>query len=141
MALARWEAEEARVRAAPCDVCVHQVEHVTRVQLEPLACDGLPLFVVLLVSAERWTFVVLGLHGRFVGARAVWVTAFVLDGHVVPVCYEFASEHPLYCGCLWPDHVCWVAWGYRVEPGREPCLLVLGDGGYRGVVVGGEEVQ
>ena len=44
-------------------------------------------------------------------------------------------------GVLPPGHTSWVVWGYCVKRGGEPYLLVRGDGGAGGVVVGGDEVQ
>ena len=70
----------------------------------------------------------------------MWVAAIVLYGYAVWVCL-LVGECPCRRGCSSPGYVCWVAWGYCVKPGREPCLLVGGGGGVGGVVVGGDEVQ
>ena len=70
----------------------------------------------------------------------VWVAAVVLYGHAFWVC-PLVGERPCRRGCLSLGYVCWVAWGYCVKPGGEPCLLVGGGGGGGGVVVGADEVQ
>ena len=71
---------------------------------------------------------------------AVWVAAVVLYGHAFLVC-SLASECPCRRRRSSRGHVRQVAWGYRVKPGGEPCLLVSGGGGGWGVIVGGDEVQ
>ena len=70
----------------------------------------------------------------------MWVAAVQLYGHVLWVC-PLVGECPCRRGCLSPGYVCWVAWGYRVKPGGEPCLLAGGGGGGGGLVVGEDEVQ
>ena len=70
----------------------------------------------------------------------MWVAAVVLYGHAFWVC-PLAGECPCRRGCSSPGYVCWVAWGHRVKPGGEPCLLVGGGSGLGGVVGGGDEVQ
>ena len=68
------------------------------------------------------------------------VAALVLSGHALWVC-PLVGECPCRRGCSSPGYVCWVARGYRVKSGGEPCLQVGGGGGGGGVVVGGDEVQ
>ena len=66
----------------------------------------------------------------------MWVAAVVLYGHAVrSLVYVHVALG------VWVQATC-AGWfgGYRVKPGREPCLLVGGGGGGRGVVVGGDEV-
>ena len=70
----------------------------------------------------------------------MWVAAVVLYGRAFWVC-PLAGECP---GCHQRSSLGSVhrlAWGYRVKPGGEPCLLVSGGGGGRGVIIGGDEVQ
>ena len=70
----------------------------------------------------------------------MWVAAVVLYGHAFWVC-PLVGERPCRCGCPGPGYVRWVVRGYLAKPGGEPRLLVGGDGGGWGVVVGGDEVQ
>ena len=80
--LGRWgEAEEAPVGVPLGDVHVHQVEDVSRIGVDSLACDGLPPFLLFFVTAEGGAFALQGAHGCFMRSRAVWVAAAVLYGY------------------------------------------------------------
>ena len=72
-------------------------------------------------------------------SRAVWVAAVVLYGHAVWVC-PLAGKCPCRCGRSSRGRLRRVAWGYRVKPGGEPCLLESHRGGGGGVIVSGDEV-
>ena len=133
-------AEGAPVRVPLGDVCIHQVEEVSRMGLGPLACNGLSPFPLLFVAAECWAFVLQEAHGCFKRPRAVRVAAVVLYGYAFWFC-PLAGEYPFCRGCLTPGHMCWAARRYCVKPGGEPCLLVRGGGGGGRLVVGGHEVQ
>ena len=51
------EADEAPVWAPLGDIRVHQVEEVSRIGVELLACDGLSPLLVVFVGAEGGAFV------------------------------------------------------------------------------------
>ena len=139
--LGPWgEAEEAPVGASLGNVRVHQVEKVSRIQMEPPALDGLPPVLLLLVAAEIWAFVLQGAHGCFMRSRAVRVAAVALYVYASWVC-PLAVECPFCRWCPTPGHVPWLIWGYCVKTGGQPCLLVSSGGGGGGVIVGGHEVQ
>ena len=134
------EAEDEPVGAPLGDVRVHQVEEVSRIGVELLACDGVPSFSLFFVAVEGQAFVLQGAHGCFRRSSSVWFAATILYGHAFWVC-PLAGECPGCCGLSSPGHVRWVAWGYRLKLGGRPCLLVSGGGGSGGVIVGGDEVQ
>ena len=121
-------------------VCIHQVEEVCRIRVEPLARDDLPPSHLFYVAPESWAFVLQGAHGCFMRPRAVSVTAVILYGHTFWVC-PLGGECPFCRGCSTAGHVRRVARGYCVKPGGEPCLLVSGGCGGGGVIAGGDEVQ
>ena len=116
------------------------MEEVSCIEVELLACDGLPSFLFFFVPAEGGAFVLQGAQGCFMRARAVRVRAVVLSGHAFWVCL-LAGECPCRRGRSSPGHVPRVAWGYRVKPGGVTCLLVSGGGGAGGMIVGGDEVR
>ena len=108
--------------------------------MEPLARDGLPPFLQFFVAAEGGAFVLQGAHGCFMRSPAVRVAAVILYGYAFWVCL-LAGDCPFCRGGSTPGHVRRVAWGYRLKPGGEPCLLFSGSGGGGGVILGGYEVQ
>ena len=56
--LGPWaEAEEAPFEAPLGDVRMYQMEEVSCNRVQPLARDGLPLFLLFFVAAECWAFV------------------------------------------------------------------------------------
>ena len=97
------EAEEAPVGAPLGDVYIHQVDEVSRIWVEPLACDGIPPFLLFFVAAECWALVLQGAHGCFMTVCAVWVAAVVCSGYARRLCW-LAGECPFRRRCLTPGY-------------------------------------